>query len=82
MSKMKFELNEAGVIELLRSEAMKSLIDGRASAVKNRAGDGYEWDSYAAGTRVVANVWAETPEAKKDNLENNTLLKALKAVKW
>jgi hypothetical protein len=78
MSKMKFELNRAGVAELLKSEAMKTIINSHASAITNRAGDGYEQDSYIAGTRVVATVAAVTKKAKKDNLENNTLLKAVK----
>ena len=42
-----------------------------------RAGDGYATDVYQAGSRVIASVYTETEEAMKDNLENNTLLKAV-----
>ena len=45
--------------------------------VAARAGDGYATDVYQAGTRVIASVYTETEEAMKDNLENNTLLKAV-----
>ena len=48
-----------------------------ADQVAAKAGDGYATDVYQAGTRVIASVYTETEEAMKDNLDNNTLLKAV-----
>lgn len=78
MSKFKFELNKAGVRELLKSGEMQSILTNHATNIKNRAGDGYEQDIYVGRTRANAMVSAETFKAKKDNLDNNTLLKAVR----
>ena len=74
----KFVLNKKGVGELLKSSEMQTLLDSHASAIKNRAGAGYEHDVQVNEGRAHAMVWAETYQAKKDNLENNTLLKAVR----
>jgi len=66
------------VRELMQSEEMQSILNAHASDIRNRAGEGFEQDSFVAGTRAVARVRADTPEAHKDNLENNTLLKAVR----
>ena len=76
MSKVKFELNRAGVRELLRSPEALSVCQTYAGAVRNRAGEGYEVDTYVGKNRANASVYAATYEARKDNYENNTLLKA------
>lgn len=78
MSKIKFELNSAGVQELLKSPEMQNILDGYAQSAAVRAGEGYDADIHLGKKRAYANVYAATPEAKKDNLENNTLLKSLK----
>ena len=77
MSKVKIELNDAGFIELLKSQEITDAVKEVADQVAARAGDGYATDVYQAGTRVIASVYTETEEAMKDNLENNTLLKAV-----
>ena len=77
MSKVKIELNDAGFIELLKSQDIANAVKEVAEQVAARAGDGYATDVYQAGTRVIASVYTETKEAMKDNLENNTLLKAV-----
>jgi hypothetical protein len=77
MSKVKFELNRAGVRELLRSEGALSVVLPYAESARNRAGDGYEVTTYVGRNRVNASVHAETYEARKDNYEHNTLLKSL-----
>ena len=76
MSKVKFELNRAGVRELLRSPEALSVCKTYAGAIRNRAGEGYEVTTYVGKNRANASVHAETYEARKDNYENNTLLKA------
>lgn len=75
MSKLEFELNEEGVRQLMRSPEMQAVLKSRADTVKGRCGEGY--DAYVAQTRAVAVVETSTPEAYRNNSENNTLLKAL-----
>ena len=77
MSKVKFELDRAGVRELLRSPEAASVCRSYAENVKGRAGEGYEVTTYTGRNRANASVHAETYEARKDNYNNNTLLKAL-----
>ena len=78
MSNMKFKLNSAGVKELLKSEAMKSVLDEHASQIQQRAGEGYEVEERNYPERAGAVVRAATAEAYYDNLKNNTLLKAVR----
>ncbi len=78
MSNFKFELNRAGVRELLKSEEMKSICEEHARAVQSKCGTGYEVTTYTGKSRANASVHAETFEAKRENSKNNTLLKAVK----
>lgn len=77
-NKVKVALNGAGVRELLKSEEMAAVCEEHAKAIQGRCRDGYLSDCYVGKNRVNAMVWAETLQAKKDNLKNNTLLKALR----
>ena len=77
MKTVRFELNRAGVRELLQSSEMQNIVRGYAETVQRRAGDGYEVSVYTGRNRVNASVKAETSAAYRDTVENNTLLKAL-----
>lgn len=77
MSKFKFELNRAGVRELMRSDAMKDIVSGHAENAHSRLGSGYKTDTYVGKNRVNAMVFADTEQAIDDNSENNSLLKAV-----
>lgn len=77
-NKIRVELNRAAVRELLKSEEMKNLLTQKASEILQRCGDGYEQDFYVGKNRGNAMVWAATSAARKDNLANNTILKAVK----
>lgn len=77
MSKVKFDLNRSGVRDLMRSNEMMAICVNHANQVQTRAGDGYEVSTFTGMNRVNASVITATYEARKDNLENNTLLKAL-----
>ena len=77
MSKVNFKLNRAGVRELMQSPEAVSVCRDYAEMVRGRAGDGYEVTTYVGKNRANASVFAETYKARKDNYENNTLLKAL-----
>lgn len=77
MSKVKFQLNRAGVGALLKSPEAMSVCLSYAYQVQGRVGEGYEITTNVGKSRVNAEVCATTYEARKDNYENNTLLKAI-----
>ena len=76
MSSVKFEPNIAGFNELRRSPEMQGIIRQHAEAASARAGNGYKVKMYPS--RAIAVVEAATDEAAQDNLDNNTLLKAVR----
>ena len=78
MAKMKFKLNRSGVASLMKSSEMQGVLEEKAAGVRNRAGEGYKQDIYVGKTRANAMVYADTYQAKKDNMKNNTLLKAVR----
>lgn len=73
MSKVTIKLNRKGVRQLLQSPEMENALTGIAFAAQNHLGEGYK-----ASTRVVAKVSAESPAARKENADTNSILKALK----
>ena len=78
MSKfLKFELNSDGVVELMKSDAMKSICKEYADNAVDRLGEGYEADVYDGKDRCNASVSAVTAAAQKENLQENTILKAV-----
>lgn len=74
---VRFELNRAGVRELLQSGEMSAIVTSLGNSVLSRLGTGYEISTYVGANRVNCRVAAVTNEARKENLESNTLLKAL-----
>lgn len=78
MSKIKFKLNRQGVAGLMKSAAMQEVLNEYATGIRNRCGDGYAQDIYVGKNRANAMVRAETYQAKRDNLKNNTILKAVR----
>ena len=78
MSKLKITLNSAGVRELLRSDEMLAVCTEHAGKVQARLGPGYRVSAYRGKNRVNASVTAETAAARRENAQNNTILKALK----
>lgn len=77
MAKTRFELNREGVRELMLSDAMASGLEGLADGILARLGDGYSTETYKGKNRVNVEVKADTFQAKRDNAENNTILKAV-----
>lgn len=77
MNKVKFKLNRAGVRELLKSKEMQAICTEYAHRVQSRAGDGYVVEGRHYSERVGAAVYPSDAKAYYDNLNNNTLLKAL-----
>lgn len=76
--RFRIELNSDGVKELLKSPEMASICQQHAQAIANRAGGGYAVTVYTGASRVNASVITETPEAIRENMKNNTLLKAVR----
>lgn len=77
MAKIKFKLNYQGVRELLKSEEMMAVCKSYADKAVSSLGDGYEASTYTGKSRVNASVIATTYKARKENSENNTILKAV-----
>ena len=78
LSKLKIELNGAGVRQLLRSEVMAAGLESTAAAIAQRCGSGYASDRKLMPTRVIASVYTAGKRAYQDNLQNNTILRSLK----
>ena len=77
MSKSGFKLNRAGVGKLLRSQEMMGVCEEFANGIRSKCGEGYEVTTHRGKGRVNASVYAKTVEARQENAENNTLLKAM-----
>lgn len=78
MGKLKVELNKGAVGELLRSDEMRGVLEEEAQRIVNRCGPGYESSVRLRPTRQTAAVFARTRAARKDNMDNNTLLKVMR----
>ena len=76
MSNYRFVLNRPGVRELMQSQEMQDVLVSNANQVAERAGDGY--DIYIGRNRANVSVVAATEEANNDNLDHNTLEKAIR----
>lgn len=72
---LKIELNNGAVGELLRSAEVASYLMGVAGGVASAAGE--EYDTMQGFDRVSVIVKPATRRAEQDNLDNNTLLKAV-----
>lgn len=69
---VKIELNTEGVKALLKSSQMEKALMTVVKGIAERAGEGYDYDTYMAGTRVIASAYTEKSS------EGNALLRALK----
>lgn len=77
MAKVKFVLNRAGVRDLLRSDEMMSVCQSLATRAQASLGDGYEVTTLVGRNRVNAEIAAISYQARKENSETNSILKAL-----
>ena len=77
MANVEFKLDLAGLNQLMKSGEMQAILNNAANQIAGRAGDGYEVESaHPISFVAIAAVHARTQEARRDNSENNTLLKA------
>lgn len=73
-----FRLNLPGLNALMKSAPMQSALNSAASSIANSAGDGFETEiAHPISFVAIASVRAATFEARKNNSDNNTLLKAV-----
>ena len=76
-SKVRIDLDSGNIRRLLRSKAMKDMLMNKAEGIAMKCGEGYEAKAKLMPSREIAIVEAETNAARRDNLENNTILKAV-----
>ena len=81
MAKVKIELQSNGIRKLMSSEEVIEALEEKAKLVKNIAGEGYDISRYSGLSRANVSVYADTKKARQDNIENNTLLKALGSIR-
>ena len=73
----KFTLSSAGVRRLLKSEEAQALVKSYADDALQSLGEGYEISTRKGKFRANAEIRAVSYKARKDNLQNNTILKAV-----
>ena len=88
MSKVDFKLNLPGLNQLMKSPEMQSVLAEKGAQVAASANGNAQSTraSYSASTKTinwiaVTTIRADNGAAVHDNLENNTLLKALGSAK-
>ena len=79
----KFVLDKKGVGELLRSEDIQSVLNAYGQQVQINTGSAEDYQTQVSVGKVRANVVIRciNTASIKDNLKNNTLLKALGGTK-
>lgn len=77
MANVTIKLNSEGVRELLRSAEVMAECRSHADEMGATLGEGYEVSEYIGTNRVNVSVTAVSQSAKQDNLDNNSLLKAV-----
>lgn len=77
MASVRFELNLAGLNELMKSDEMQSILETASQRVQNAAGEGFGHRVGVATYTAIGNIFAENAEAAHKAYEENTLVKAL-----
>lgn len=75
MGNVEIILDSEGIQELLKSDEIMDVLRGQAKKALSGLNSGYAMSEYKGKTRGNVSIYANTKEAYKDNLENNTLLK-------
>ena len=79
LSSLRIELNIAGIRQLRKSPEVVAELERHADATMAGLPSGdYEKSTYLGRNRANVSVSTKTNSAKKDNMKNNSLLKALK----
>ena len=80
--KVEIELDNEGIKKFLCSADVENLVKGYADKAVGRLGAGHKaytiiWTKYPRMRRKVAIVKARTKKAQRENMKNNTILKAV-----
>ena len=78
MGNLKIVLNHAGVRDMLRSSEAKAICEKYAKDAQSRLGDDHVVSSHTGPGRVNASVLAVSEKAKRANMKDNTILKAMR----
>ena len=78
-SRIRIELDKAGVGALLKSAEVKADVDRRARAIAAAAGDGMKASSWVGFDRARARVQTDSPEADRAEAEDRALTRAIDA---
>lgn len=80
MSKLRVELLPQGVRELLKSEEIAAVCEEKAVKTLQAAGEskGYKMEKRSYPERTGYAVYAASIHARRDNLKNDTLEKAVR----
>lgn len=78
MNNMKIKLSYSGIGQMLRGPEMKAMVEEYGAAAVERAGEGYGCRVHNTGQRQACDVIPKTAAAYRDNLNRNTLMKAVK----
>lgn len=81
MTKVRIELDQAGIAALLRSGDVAADLERRAAAVAQQAGPGIAHRVYQGRDRVRAVIWTATAEARLAEARERNLLRALDAAR-
>ena len=76
MSRVKVELNNAGVIQLFKSSEVQGWLGSLGAQVAQTAGNDYAYDVHTVAGTALVTVFPDSERASHENFENNTLLKA------
>lgn len=77
MSKLKIELDSAGIQALLKSQEIMGTLQEAADGIQTQLGDRFQTSQHIGKTRANVSVYTEDPDALQDNAKNNTMLKAM-----
>lgn len=77
MSKTKIELNHSGIKTFLHSKAVAEDLKSRADRIADKLGNGYKSDFRHMGSRVIASVYADSNSARRQNMRENSIMKAV-----
>lgn len=76
-SHVRLELDTEAFDELRKRDEVVSFCESKMSSIRSSLGEGYEVQKRTYPDRAGAAIVVASNEAYRDNLENNTLLKAV-----
>lgn len=79
MSKVRVQLNSAGIGRLLKDPGVKREMKRRADKIAKAAGTGHAVETDDSGDRSRASVVTRSREAKRAEARNRTLSRAIRA---